>query len=122
MNQISFHILEWFSYFNGLCLICILKGGLSAEKSSCPLANMSICIWDSSGGTHSSTTVTQPSTEDDRLRAVGCRADIPHLSVVEFLNSIINYFSVFTLNTTKYELHLLAHNNQTKPRWTELPM
>jgi len=100
-----------------LCSICILKGGLSGEENSCPLADISICIWDSSDGVHGGTAVTQPSTAD-RLTAVGWRADISHLQVPDFLNSIINYFSVFALNTEKYGLYLL-HKNNHKPSLSE---
>lgn len=95
----------------------IKRWTFSRKKSSCPLANISVFIWGSSGGTHGSTAVTQPSTAD-RLTAVACRADVPHLPVVEFLNSIVNYFSIFTLNTKNYELQLLPKSNH-KPSFSE---
>lgn len=87
------------------------------KKSSCPLANISVCIWDSDSGTHSSTAVIQPGTAD-RFTAVGSKAGIPHLPVAKFLNSIINYFSIFTVYTTKYGLHLLPRSNH-KPNLSE---
>lgn len=77
---------------------------------------MFVCVWVSSGSADGSKAVAQPST-GDRLAAVACRADIPHLPLAEFLNSIINYFSIFTLNTTQYGLYLLYKNNH-KPNLT----